>query len=130
MYFPRPASQAFNEGDLVYFNTTGQVIPADATSGDHVGVIRKTVAATDADYASTGVLVPVEVPVENYVEWEVDTTGAVAGDIGKAIDLTDAATANRAASLKDALRVTKVISGTKIAVVILSKAVDQYTATT
>lgn len=132
MYFPRPASQAFTAGTLVYVNPddSGTVIPADATSGRLVGVIKKTVATTDADYASSGVLVPVEVPIEDYVEWLIDTTGAVAADILDEIDLTDAATADRSASAKDALLVTRVISATKIAVVILSKATNRYTATT
>lgn len=129
MYFPKAASTVFAEGDLVYFNGSGQIIPADATSGAHVGVIAKDVVATDADYADT-TSVPVLVPIENFVEWDVDTTGAVAADVGKEIDLTDAATANRAASAKDALLVTDVISATKITVIILSLLVNKDTPTT
>lgn len=130
VHYPRPASTDFNEGDLVYFNESGEVIPADATSGDHVGVILRSVSSTDADYADSGVKVPVQVPVEDFVEFEVDTTGAVAADIGAEIDLTDAGTANRGASVKDALRVVRVISATKIVVNILSKATAKFTETT
>ena len=130
MYFLAAASTAFTKGDLVYFDGSGNVIPADSTSGSHVGVIQKDIASTDSDYASTK-MVPVEVPVEKWVEWEVSANGtAVAADVGLEIDLTDAANANRAASSKDALLVTRFISSTKLAVVICSMADNHWTATT
>lgn len=130
MYFPRPASQAFTEGALVYFNGSGQVIPADSTSGAHVGVIKQTVATTDDDYATADVLVPVEVPLERWVEWRVLTASADPDDIGTEIDLTDSLTANRGASSKDALLVTGYISATELIVTILSNADIKDTATT
>jgi len=130
MYFPRPASQVFAQGALVYFNGSGQVIPADATSGAHVGVIKMTVAATDDDYATADVLVPVEVPTQRWVEWSVLTASAVADDIGEEIDLSDSVTANRGASAKDALLVTGYISATELIVTILANADIKYTATT
>lgn len=129
MYFPKKASTAFAEGDLVYFDGAGAVQPADATSGMHVGVCRKAVVSTDDDYAST-TKIPIEVPVERWVEWEVDAVSAVAADVGDEIDLTDAATADRSASAKDALLVTRYISATKIGVTILSNADIKDTATT
>lgn len=129
MYFPKAASTEFDEGDLVYFNGSGEVIPADATSGQHIGVIRKTIASTDDDYADE-TLIPVEVPVERWVTWEVDTASATTEDVGKEIDLTDAATANRGASSKDALLVTGYKSATKLYVTILSNADIKDTATT
>lgn len=131
MYFPRPASQVFTEGALCNFNGSGQVIPADATSGDHLGVIRETIAATDDNYATADVLVPIEVPVERFVTWEVDTDGtAVADDIGLYIDLTDSLNANRAASAKDALLVTGFKSSTKLYVTLASMVDNIRTATT
>ncbi len=130
MYFKRPASQAFTDGDLVYFDGSGDVIPADATSGAHIGVINETVASTDANYADTGVFVGVQVPLERWVIWEVESASAVAADVGLEIDLTDANTADRGASLKDALLVTAVISATLIEVTILSNADVKFTATT
>lgn len=129
MYFPKAASTEFTEGDLVYFNGAGEIIPADATSGQHVGVIRKDVVSTDSDYASE-TLVPVEVPVERWVVWEVDTASATTEDVGLEIDLTDAATANRGASSKDALLVTGYKSASKLYVTILSNADIKDTATT
>lgn len=130
IWFPRPASQAFTKGDLVYTNTSGQVIPADATSARHVGVIKKTVATTDDDYATADVLVPVEVPIERWVQWRVTAVAAVADDILEEVDLTNAGAANRSASSKDALLVTQVISATELIVVILSTADNRYVAIT
>lgn len=128
IWFPRPASQVFTKGALVYPNTSGQVIPADSTSGRHVGVIQQEIAATDDDYATADVLVPVLVPVERAVEWRVLTASAVADDILEEIDLTDSVTANRGASSKNALVVTRFISATELIVVILSTFDNQYTA--
>lgn len=131
IWFLRPASQVFTKGDLVYVNpdNSGTVIPADSTSGRHVGVIAKTVATTDTDYA-TSVLVPIDVPVERWVEWRVTAASAVVADVLDEIDLTDAGTANRGASSKDALLVTRFISATELVVIILSAADNLYTATT
>lgn len=131
MYFPRPASQDFTVGQLCYFNGSGQVIPADSTSGDHIGVIKKTITSTDADYATADVLVPIQVPIERFVEWEVDTNGtAVADDIGLFIDLTDALNADRANSAKDALLVTRFVSSSVLIVVIESMIDNLRVATT
>lgn len=130
MYFPRPANEAFTKGDLVYGNGSGQVIPADSTSGLHVGVIKKSVLTTDDDYATADVLVPIEVPLEDYVEWEVTAVAAVADDILDEIDLTNAGVADRANNSKSALLVTGFVSSTKLLVVILSRASNKYTATT
>lgn len=131
MYFPRPASQVFTVGALCYFNGSGQVIPADSTSGDHIGVIQQTVATTDADYTTADVLVPILVPIERFVEWEVDAiTTAVADDIGLFIDLSTSLIANRSASSKDALLVTGFKSSTFLYVTVLSMTDNLRTATT
>lgn len=130
MYFPKAASTAFTKGALVYFNGSGEVIPADATSGDHIGVIRQTIATTDSDYASE-TFVAIQVPVQRWVEWLVSVDGtATTEDIGLEIDLTDSLNANRAASSKDALLVTGFKSATELYVTILSNADLQNTATT
>lgn len=121
MYFPVTTSTAFTDGDLVSF-ATGLITPATSSTTKHVGVIRKTIASTDADYA-TARLVPVEVPVEKYVEWVADvTSGLVAADIGLYVDLTDARTVDRSASTVDALLCTGVISSTKGKFVIVDSA--------
>lgn len=114
MYLPVTTSTAFTKDTLVSFSAgLLTVATSSSASADIIGVIRKTIASTDSDYA-TARLVPVDVPVERFTEWEADvTSGLVAADILKEVDLTDAATVNRAASSIKAVRVTKVISTTK-----------------
>lgn len=112
MWLPVTVSTAFTKGALVTFSS-GYLIPATSVTTKHVGVIQKTIAATDADYA-TARKVPVEVPIEKYVEWEADvTSGLVATDVGLYVDLTDSLTVDRSASTVDALMCTGVISSTK-----------------
>lgn len=59
-YFKKKVSTAFINGALTNVDSNGFLIPATATSVNHVGVILKTVAATDSDYA-TATFVPVDV---------------------------------------------------------------------
>lgn len=116
---PVTPSTAFLNGALVSY-ASGKIIPATSitTALSHVGVIRKAIASTDADYASER-LVSVEVPCEKNVEWEVDfTSGLVATDIGLEVDLTDSVTMNRAASAVDVAMVKEVLSTTKGIVVL------------
>lgn len=113
MYLPVTASTAFSADSLVSF-TSGYLVPATSSSAsaDIVGVIRHTIASTDSDYA-TARLVEVQVPVERNTEWIMDvTSGLVAADVLKEVDLTDASTVNRGASLVKAVRATSVISST------------------
>jgi hypothetical protein len=114
VYLPVTTSTTFTEGDIVSFSS-GYLIKATSSTAalSHVGVIRKTIAATDTDYA-TARKVPVEVPVEKNVIWEAPvTSGLVAADVGLLVDLTDAGTINRGASTYDAAQVIAVISATK-----------------
>ena len=118
-WLPVTTSTAFTKGALVGWSS-GLLIPATSSTAakTHVGVIKKTIASTDADYA-TARLVPVEVPVERGVEWEADvTSGLVAADIGLWVDATDSLTLNRGASSVDVAQVRKVISTTKGIVVL------------
>lgn len=112
-YLPVTPSTALTAGSLVKF-TSGKLVAATAvtTAANIVGVLRKTIASTDADYASDR-KVPVEVPVDKHVEWEFPTTGLVAADIGVDVDLTDANTVDRSATAIGVVRPTKVISSTK-----------------
>lgn len=59
-YFKKKASTAFINGALCNVDSNGYLIPATATSVNHVGTILLTVASTDADYASA-TSVPVDV---------------------------------------------------------------------
>ena len=105
-WYPVAASTAAMTKGSIASLSSGLIIAATSstTALSHVGVIKKTIATTDADYA-TARLVPIEVPVEKGVVWEADVTATlVVGDVGLEVDLTDALTINRgAASVKAAI---------------------------
>lgn len=114
IWLPVTTSTVFTKGDIVS-ESSGLLIRATSgtTALSHMGVIKKTILATDADYA-TARLVPVEVPLEKNVEWLGDvTSGLVAADIGLEVDLTDAQNINRAASSVKVAMVKTVISTTQ-----------------
>jgi hypothetical protein len=114
VYLPVTTSTALSADSLVTF-TSGLLVAATSSTAvaDLIGVIRHTIASTDSDYA-TARSVEVEVPVERFTEWEMDvTSGLVAADILKEVDLTDASTVNRGASSIKVCRATKVLSTTK-----------------
>lgn len=58
-YFKKKASTAFTNGALCSIDSNGYLIPATASSTQHVGIILITVASTDSDYASA-TYVPVD----------------------------------------------------------------------
>jgi hypothetical protein len=112
VWLPITPSTAIARGALVQFSS-GKLIACTNTSTDSVGVLDKAVVATDSDYASDR-LVPVLVPIEKNVVWEVDvTSGLVANDVGLLVDLTDASTIDRSTSDDDIAKVVSVISSTK-----------------
>lgn len=107
-------STAIAKGALVAWSS-GYLIAATSSSAPSTiaGVLAKTIAATDADYAVAR-LVPVEVPCEQGVLWTADVTAtAVIADQGLYCDLTDASTVNRAASTYDVFQVQRFISTVK-----------------
>lgn len=109
------ASVAAEEGSVVYPNpwAAGQYTVADATAGNNFGIIRQTIASTDADYASTK-LVSVEFPLETGVEWEFTAWGALAQTHEWTyVDLTDATTVDEGSSSKKVILVTKFLTTTR-----------------
>jgi len=110
-YFPKKASTVFAKGDLVYADGSGAIQPADATSGDHIGVIKEAVTATDDDYASN-TEVAVEVPNDDSVEWRVDVgTGTLTtAMIGNRYDLKDANEIDVSATSKKVVTVKRFVS--------------------
>jgi len=127
-WYPKKASQAFSNGALVYADGSGAIQPADATSGDHIGIIMKDIVSTDDDYAST-TMVPVDV-AQDGDEFEVDTDStATAALVGTYIDLADSLTADEDASAKDVLLVTRFISASKLAVKINSMGANKNVVT-
>lgn len=111
-YYPKKASTVFTNGGLTYADGSGAIQPADATSGDHIGVIQLTTAATDTDYADN-TKVPVYVPKSDDI-FEADvTTGALTtAMIGNRYDLTDANGIDVSATSKKVVTIVGVISST------------------
>jgi len=113
MLLPVTTSTALTKDTLVTFSSGLLIAVTSSTAAaDIVGVIRKTIASTDSDYA-TARLVPVDVPVERYTVWEGDTASAVSTDIGVETDLTSAGVVNRGATSVKAVRMNKLLSATK-----------------
>lgn len=118
LYFRKKASTAFTANNFVSFETNGgagdPIEPADSSDTTLLGIGLKPVASTDSDYASN-TRIPVHVPLDKAAELECDTVSGtmVVADEGLKVDLTDAASVNRAASSTDVLTVTKFISTTK-----------------
>ena len=112
VWLPIAASVAITRGKLVEF-ASGTIVAADSGTlpGELVGIMDKTVATTDADYA-VAKLVPIMVPTEKGVVYEGTTASLVAGDIGAEVDLTDADTVNRGASSIKIAKPLAVISST------------------
>lgn len=114
IWLPVTTSQVFTKDSIVEF-TSGLLAPADAGEAaiDLVGIIRKTIAATDSDYA-TSRLVPIEVPVEKHVEYIADfNSGLLSTDLGTEYDLADAVTVDHAATTDKCFKVIGYISATK-----------------
>jgi hypothetical protein len=111
--YPRTSSTVFTKNSLVNF-VSGCILPADSTSGDHVGICLDDVAATDSDYTTSGVKILVECPADKQCEFEALVTGTlVTTSVGVTYDLTDALTVNQAASAKNVVTCTKFITSTK-----------------
>lgn len=111
---PITPSTAIAAGTLVTFSS-GKLIAATSSTAsvDIVGVLRKTVASTDTDYASDR-LVEVEVPVEKHTVWTGDvSSGLVAADVGLEVDLTDGNNVNRGATSIKAVKCVGRLSATK-----------------
>lgn len=114
-WLPVTTSTALAAGTLVEC-TSGLVAAADAdeAAADIRGVLVKTIASTDADYA-TARKVPVLVPLDRHCVWEADGTGTfVATDIGTEFGISDSATVDKAETTADCFLMTEFISATKI----------------
>lgn len=131
-WYPKKTSTAFNYGGLVYPDPTphGYIIPADSTSGNHVGVAMRKVASTDADYATTGAKIPVDVVGEDDV-FEADVVGTLTTDmVLQFFDLQDDLTVNVAATAKKTVLCVGFISATRGLFKVNARAADFYVATT
>jgi len=114
-HYKKVASTAFAENDLVYLDANGYLTPAvDSANIVPLGIIKKTIAATDSDYASNTV-VPVLVGDKD-ATWlcDVSTGSAAQTDVGEWIDIDDANSVDVAASTYDIFFVVNVISTTQV----------------
>lgn len=129
-WYPVTVSTAFVNGGLTYW-ASGELIPADATSGDHAGIIRKDILATDDDYAVAR-KVMVEVPKDdNIFEADVGTGTLLVTMIGQKFDLTaDGASIDVTATAKQVVTVVGFVSATKALVKINSVITNAEVATT
>lgn len=113
---PVTTSTALATGTAVEF-TSGRIAAADADeSADNIaGILVKTIASTDADYA-TARKVLVEVPIERHVIWEADATGFTVGgtDEGVEYGLSDSGTVDQTETTAKAFKVIEVVSSTKV----------------
>jgi hypothetical protein len=108
MYFKKSdTANEVRDGSAVKINDSGSVISLDNDSTDRcIGVCRANDTITDTAFNSDGTqgsapvgFVPVEVPVENAVEWLIDVdsdAGAADTDIGRycAIDTEGGSSVN------------------------------------
>ena len=140
MYFKGDTAREVRDGSLVSITSdSGTIVPVDNDSGDRIlGVARRSDTITDS------ALVPVEVPVENAVEWLIDVdsdAGAADTDVGSyiAVDTVGGASVNagdsnatRVAMADTAppyVLVTGVVSATKIIGVLAKQVWFQTTDT-
>lgn len=129
VYRRKAASTAFAVNALMYENGSGEILPADATSGDHVGVSLKAVAATDSDYASL-----TDVPLiktTGDVEFEVTIgTGTPTEALeGTKFDLADSVGVDVSATAKNVVHCTRFISASRIWVIVSANAYENFVAT-
>lgn len=111
--FPVTTSTAMSQDTIVEF-TSGLINPADDNDTVLAGVLVKTIASTDSDYA-TARKVGVQVPVERHVVWEADGTGTFAAtDIGGEFGISDSGTVDKSDTTNKVFLVTEFISASKI----------------
>ncbi len=130
-WFAKVASSAFFAGDLMYADGSGMVLEADATSGNHMGISMKDVAATDDDYASN-TSIPLDVPrPDDIFEVDVDSgTALTTAMVGNYYDLTDANSLDVGNQSKNVVLIVGFISATKALVKINAMATVANVATT
>ena len=110
-WFKKAASEAFAFNDIVGINTSGYLTKyLDGSSFPELGLIQKTIAASDSDYASnTSVPVLVAGDEAEYL-CDVSTGSAAQTDVGEYIDVDDSNSVDVGTSTNNDFYVTKVLS--------------------
>jgi hypothetical protein len=112
-WYPKTASETFTVNDLVYLSGGYITKFADAVDQPPLGLIQKTVAATDSDYASaTKVPILIGDPNTEYL-LDISTGTGAQTYVGTWIDVDDQNSVDVSASTYDIFFVTKHISTTQ-----------------
>lgn len=128
-WYPKTASTAFSVNAMVY-SASGQLIPADSTSGDHMGVILIPVASTDSDYASAS-FVPVAVPHSDTEFLATDIVGTLtAAMVNTFRDLSTSLAVDAAAQAKNVVLITQFIAAATGVIKVNAQAYNLRVATT
>lgn len=128
MYFRKTdttAASSLRDGSLVGITDSGNLTYLSNDTADRViGVCRLRVTATDTSTWAGAPMVPVEVPVENAVEWIIDTDtdgGALDSDVGRYCAIDTANTTDSESTRVDVndtaqrtVLITGVVSGTRV----------------
>jgi len=106
-------STLYSKGALVYPNpdTPGSFIPADSTSGNHLGITEEESTATEDRYTTAG-----EIAVDILIPGDLvraTAAGLTAAKEGTFMDLTNSTTVNGAATSKNVVFLVKYISATE-----------------
>ena len=126
-------ASSLRAGSLVGITDSGNLTYlANDTTDRVLGVCRLTVAATDTSSWQGAPMVPVEVPVENAVEWLIDTDsdgGALDSDAGRFCSVDTAQAGDSESTRVDVndtgqrtVLITSVVSGTRVIGVIAKSA--------
>lgn len=129
-WHPKKASTAFDVGDLVYADGSGAVQPADATSGNHIGICMKKVTSSDDDYASTTAIMILVPHDDTEIDADVGTGTLTTAMVGNYYDLADETGIDVSAQSKNVVLITKFISSSKARIKINAMAANANVATT
>ena len=116
-FYAKTASTAYAFGDVVYLSTgTGYLLKSTTTSAPNLGLIYKTIASTDSDYAQN-TRVPVLVPGKN-ATFLADVGTGTGGQtyVGSFVDLATAESINLTADTYGVVQVVGFISTTQMLV--------------
>jgi len=111
-FYPKTASTLFSFEEPVALDTTGTLVPyTPGIAAPMLGLIKKTVVATDSDYAET-TRVPVEVGnADTEYLFDATTTAAAATDVGEYCDYVEATVSvNVGATAQNDIYVTQFVS--------------------
>ena len=117
-WFPKTASTAYALNDMVTILSTaagaGTLAKVTSSSTEIYGLIQRDVVSTDTDYASAS-LVPVLVPdTDSIFYFDVTTGTAATTDIGEYIDADDEKNVDVNAYTVGVVKVTEILSTSKI----------------